>query len=243
MNDAASPPSGGPRLLLGPALRHVGHDDATVWVETDRACEVEILGHRERTWSMAGHHYALVVLSDLPAGQSTDYDVRLDGQQVWPRPDDPRPQPRIRTIGGGAGPDRVRLLPLRPILCRHRRQQLRAGCADGAGPPAGQAGRGGLAARAADARRPGLRRRDHRGDPAADPAAARHHHRLEGAGGRLRGIHLALRRILDRPGRALADVGAAQLDDLRRPRHPRRLEHLPRLARGHARPPTGGPSG
>ncbi len=106
MTGDTNQPAGAPRLLLGPALRHVGHDDATVWVETDRACEVEILGHRERTWCMAGHHYALVVLSDLPAGQSTDYDVRLDGQQVWPRPDDPRPQPRIRTIGHG-GPVRV----------------------------------------------------------------------------------------------------------------------------------------
>ncbi|HST46909.1 alkaline phosphatase D family protein [Jatrophihabitans sp.] len=105
MNDT-SQPSGAPRLLLGPALRHVGRDDATVWVETDRACEVEILGHRERTWCMAGHHYALLVLSGLPAGQSTRYDVRLDGQPVWPLPDDPRPQPRIRTLGDG-GPVRV----------------------------------------------------------------------------------------------------------------------------------------
>src|SRR5213082_2778719 len=97
----ANPPSGEPRLLLGPALRHIGRDDATVWVETDRPCEVEILGHRERTWCMAGHHYALVVLSGLPVGQSTGYDVRLDGRQVWPLPDDPRPAPRIRTIDDG----------------------------------------------------------------------------------------------------------------------------------------------
>jgi phosphodiesterase/alkaline phosphatase D-like protein len=88
-----------PELLLGPALRHVGHNDATVWVETDRSCVVEILGHHERTWCVAGHHYALAVLADLPAGQSIDYDVRLDGEVVWPLPDDPRPRPRIRTIG------------------------------------------------------------------------------------------------------------------------------------------------
>jgi phosphodiesterase/alkaline phosphatase D-like protein len=88
-----------PELLLGPALRHVGRNDATVWVETDRSCVVEILGHREQTWCVAGHHYALVVLTDLPAGQSIDYDVRLDGQLAWPLADDPRPRPRIRTIG------------------------------------------------------------------------------------------------------------------------------------------------
>ncbi|MBV9824032.1 MAG: alkaline phosphatase family protein [Actinobacteria bacterium] len=97
----ANLPSGAPQLLLGPVLRHVGRDDATVWVETDRPCEVEILGHSERTWCMAGHHYALVVLSGLAVGESTRYHVRLDGRQVWPLPDDPRPAPRIRTLDGG----------------------------------------------------------------------------------------------------------------------------------------------
>ena len=48
------------RLLVGPLLRHVGTTDATVWVETDGPCEVEVLGGREHTWSVAGHHYALV---------------------------------------------------------------------------------------------------------------------------------------------------------------------------------------
>jgi phosphodiesterase/alkaline phosphatase D-like protein len=97
-----SPPPGSPRLLLGPALRHVGQDDATVWVETDRSCVVEILGHSEATWCVAGHHYALVVLSGLAAGQSIGYDVRLDGHTVWPVADDPRPRPRIRTLEAGA---------------------------------------------------------------------------------------------------------------------------------------------
>ena len=95
-------PTGSPQLLLGPALRHVGQDDATVWVETDRPCVVEILGQQEPTWCVAGHHYALVVLSGLPAGQSIGYDVRLDGHPVWPAPDDPRPHPRIRTLDTGA---------------------------------------------------------------------------------------------------------------------------------------------
>ncbi|MEO6501609.1 MAG: alkaline phosphatase D family protein [Jatrophihabitantaceae bacterium] len=98
MTVATSPLPGSPRLLLGPALRHVGPDDATIWVETDRPCVVEILGQRESTWCMAGHHYALVVLSGLPVGQSISYDVRLDGDTVWPVADDPRPRPRIRTI-------------------------------------------------------------------------------------------------------------------------------------------------
>ena len=36
-----------PDLVLGPLLRHVSETEATVWVETSDACEVEILGHRE----------------------------------------------------------------------------------------------------------------------------------------------------------------------------------------------------
>jgi phosphodiesterase/alkaline phosphatase D-like protein len=102
MSNATNPPTGAPRLLLGPALRHVGQDDATIWVETDRPCVVEILGQQEATWRMAGHHYALVVLSGLPVGQSIGYDVKLDGHTVWPVAEDPRPHPRIRTLEAGA---------------------------------------------------------------------------------------------------------------------------------------------
>ncbi|MET0966043.1 MAG: alkaline phosphatase family protein, partial [Nakamurella sp.] len=86
------------RLLLGPLLRHVGSTDATVWVETDEACEVEILGSRERTWTVAGHHYALVEITNLPTGESTPYEVRLDGDIVWPLPDSIWPPSRIRTF-------------------------------------------------------------------------------------------------------------------------------------------------
>ena len=86
-----------PRLLLGPLLRHVGATDATVWVETDGPCEVEILGFRERTWTVAGHHYALVLVQGLPEGDATPYEVTLDGAHVWPLPDSNRPPSRIRT--------------------------------------------------------------------------------------------------------------------------------------------------
>ena len=89
------------RLVLGPLLRHVGEHDATVWVETDGPCTVEVLGQRERTWRVAGHHYALVCVGGLAAGTSTPYDVRLDGRPVWPEPDGTRPAPRIRTLAPG----------------------------------------------------------------------------------------------------------------------------------------------
>ncbi|MEP6853097.1 MAG: alkaline phosphatase D family protein [bacterium] len=90
-----------PALLLGPVLRHIGPDNATVWVETDRSCMVEILGRGESTWCVGGHHYALVVLEGLTAGQYIPYDVRLDGEIVWPVGDDPRPPPRIRPFAAG----------------------------------------------------------------------------------------------------------------------------------------------
>ncbi len=86
------------RLVLGPLLRHVGYEDATIWVETDGSCTVEILGHREPTWTVAGHHFALVCVAGLVAGTTTSYDVRLDGAVVWPTPDDNRPPPSVRTL-------------------------------------------------------------------------------------------------------------------------------------------------
>ncbi|HEX6936958.1 MAG TPA: alkaline phosphatase D family protein, partial [Actinomycetes bacterium] len=103
------------RLVLGPLLRHVGETDATVWVETDGPATVEVLGHSERTWTVAGHHYALVCVEGLAAGSSTTYDVRLDGELVWPRPEDPRPPSRVRTLD----PER----PLRVVFgsCRYAR--------------------------------------------------------------------------------------------------------------------------
>ncbi len=88
-----------PYVVVGPLLRHVDHDSATVWVETDRSCEVEVLGHRERTWELHGHHYAIVVLRGLARGTETPYDVRLDGHVAWPEAGSPQPPTVIRTLG------------------------------------------------------------------------------------------------------------------------------------------------
>jgi hypothetical protein len=96
----------GPSLLIGPLLRHVDPVSATVWVETDRACEVSVLGRSAPTFRVGGHHYALVVVEDLEPGSTTPYDVRLDGAQVWPPSTTSFPPSRIRTPGR-AGPFRV----------------------------------------------------------------------------------------------------------------------------------------
>ncbi|MFC0623558.1 DUF7800 domain-containing protein [Kribbella deserti] len=84
-------------LLLGPLLRFVDERCATVWVETARPCEVEILGHRANTWSVHGHHYALVLIEGLAPATETAYEVRLDGELVWPLPDNPYGPSVIRT--------------------------------------------------------------------------------------------------------------------------------------------------
>lgn len=90
------------KLLLGPLLRHVGERDATVWVETDVPCGVEVragsgLG-QDRTFTAAGHHYAIVVVTGLPPATATPYEVRLDGEPVWPLAESVYPPSRIGTI-------------------------------------------------------------------------------------------------------------------------------------------------
>jgi hypothetical protein len=83
-------------LVLGPLLRYVGEGNAVIWVETSDACEVEILGARERTFCVCDHHYALVCCSDLEPGTWHEYEVRLDGERVWPV-DDGFPASAFRT--------------------------------------------------------------------------------------------------------------------------------------------------
>ena len=86
-----------PDLVLGPLLRYVSDSEATVWVETDAPCEVQVLGRRTRTFTVAGHHYALVLIEGLDPGSTLPYEVALDGVARWPRPDDPYPPCVIRT--------------------------------------------------------------------------------------------------------------------------------------------------
>lgn len=82
-----------PDLVLGPMLRYVDENAATIWVETDRPCEVEIRGTpgvhgaRARTFQVRGHHYALVVAGGLQPGAEYEYQVALDGVPCWPVPD------------------------------------------------------------------------------------------------------------------------------------------------------------
>ncbi|MFI7347848.1 alkaline phosphatase D family protein [Streptomyces sp. NPDC049936] len=83
-------------LRLGPLLRYTDGSCATVWVETNRPCSAEVrcadgAGGTTRTFQVAGHHYALVPVSGLTPGTSTEYEVLLDGTRAWPPPDSPFP--------------------------------------------------------------------------------------------------------------------------------------------------------
>jgi PhoD-like phosphatase len=88
-------------------LRYVDERVATIWVQTDVACEVEILGTRERTWCVSGMHFALVVVEGLEAGRDHPYEVRLDGAAAWPEPDSPFPPSTLRLPAADAARDIV----------------------------------------------------------------------------------------------------------------------------------------
>ena len=97
---------GATALRLGPLLRHVGERDATIWLEAAAACTVTVragdLTTIERTFQVAGHHYAIVVVTGLEPGSSTEYSIELDGTPVWPPSESPFPRSRIRTVAAAA---------------------------------------------------------------------------------------------------------------------------------------------
>ncbi|HEX8753196.1 MAG TPA: alkaline phosphatase D family protein [Solirubrobacterales bacterium] len=92
-------------LVLGPLLRYVSETEATIWVETDGPCEVEVLGRREPTFGVAGHHYALLRLEGLEPGRTYEYEVALDGERRWPEPGSELPASAIQTFAPGRSLD------------------------------------------------------------------------------------------------------------------------------------------
>ena len=186
----------GPRLVLGPLLRYVDETAVTIWVETDRGCQVETLGRQARTFEVAGHHYALVVIDGLAPGTEAEYKVTLDGAVCWPEPGGPGRPSVLRTLdparplrlvfgscriaelppgraATGPAPGRGRPAPGQPAPARqHRASQHGArpqpwhGRARGLGQGPRRAARGTLARHPAADRRPGLRRRHRARHPA-----------------------------------------------------------------------------
>ena len=76
-------------------------------MQTDAACEVEILGARERTWCVDGLHFALVAVEGLAPGADHPYEVRLDGEVAWPQDGTPFPPSTIRLLDPRARHDVV----------------------------------------------------------------------------------------------------------------------------------------
>ena len=90
-----------PELILGPLLRHVGETDATIWVETDAPCEVDVLGCASPTFRVGDHHYALVQVTSLTPGTAREYEVRLNGEKVWPESGSGFPASVVRPMRDG----------------------------------------------------------------------------------------------------------------------------------------------
>ncbi|QNS06476.1 alkaline phosphatase D family protein [Streptomyces xanthii] len=124
-------------LRLGPLLRYVDEDTATVWVETARPALAEVrcadgAAGSARTFQVEGHHYALIPVTGLTPGTETAYEVSVDGRRVWPEPDSPFPASTIRTPDHGApGP-----APFRVTFGSCRWAAPPAGGHDPAGPDA-----------------------------------------------------------------------------------------------------------
>jgi hypothetical protein len=95
-------------LILGPMLRYAGREDATIWVETDAPCRVEVRiegadACSRHTFEVSGHHYALVYCTGLAPDSAAPYEVLLDGEKVWPEPDSAFPPSVVRTHSGEEG--------------------------------------------------------------------------------------------------------------------------------------------
>lgn len=103
------------QLLIGPVLRRVTGDRATIWVETSEPAFVRVEAEpggsgSAMTFSAYGHHYALVVVDGLLPDAASAYRVLLDTELVWPPADYPYPPPLIRTRATDDGDQAVRLI-------------------------------------------------------------------------------------------------------------------------------------
>ena len=227
-------------LVLGPLLRYAGTEEAHDLGRDRRA--------RARSRSLEGARPQDVLRRGPPLRaralrgprartRSRPTRCALDGETVWPLPDSPFPPSVVRTHDAGpADADHVRLLPRLP-----RRTSRRTRCARTSTPTAARSTRCAALAqrmaeqdptewprRAAAARRPGLRRRGLARRARVHPLAPRPRGAAGRDGRRLRGVHAPVPGVVGRALHALAALDRALVDDLRRPRRPRRLEHVDR---------------
>ncbi len=103
------------QLLIGPLLRRVVGDRATIWVETTGPAVVRVRADggaagRADTFTAFGHHYAMVVVENLAPDADSAYEVLLDDRPVWPPADSPYPPSVIRTRAVDDAAQPVRLI-------------------------------------------------------------------------------------------------------------------------------------
>jgi hypothetical protein len=89
-------------LLIGPVLRRVVSNRATVWMETTQPATVRVEAEgggagSAHTFSAYGHHYAMVVVEGLVPDAANPYRVLLDDRPVWPPDESPYPRSTIWT--------------------------------------------------------------------------------------------------------------------------------------------------
>ena len=224
------------RSCSGPMLRYVDETSATVWVRTADAARVTV-ERAGRSWSaptfaVHGSHYALVVLDGLQPGSDDAYAVRVDDVPVWPRAG--MPPSRIRTLR----PERAcRTSPSAPAARRaptttrgnnaHGVDALRSLAAGPARRPRGARGPTCCCCSATRSTPTPPRTRSSRSSwPPGAASTSRPAPEIKDFVEYAELYRLAwsddvIRWVLST--RALGD-------DLRRPRHPRRLEHLVVLA-------------
>ena len=110
----------GLRLVLGPCSASWTKPRSRSGLKPTANCQVETLGRQARTFEVAGHHYALMVIDGLAPGTETEYQVTLDGTVCWPEPDGPGRPSVLRTLDPGRplrlafGSCRIAELPARP---------------------------------------------------------------------------------------------------------------------------------
>jgi len=77
-----------PLLVLGPLIRHVSETTVTVWMETGHPARVSVrtASHRgdATTFTVHGHHYAVVDVTGLPPGSAEPYEVWVEDADVGP---------------------------------------------------------------------------------------------------------------------------------------------------------------
>lgn len=82
-------------------MRYVDETSASIWVETRAAGRVSVragdTSWEAATFSVHGHHYALVELEGLEPGTVTPYVVEVDGTEAWPDPASGFPPPAVAT--------------------------------------------------------------------------------------------------------------------------------------------------